>query len=145
MSLMIESPRAPKRERQHLEFERTLPGLNEYVNACRANRNEGAEMAKYWTNLVRDIAIYTHQPKWDVPVKVLFEWFEEDGGRDIDNVAFAKKFILDGLVKAGVLKDDRRRCVRRFRDEFPIDKHHPRVEVHITPADTEGWYEKEDR
>lgn len=42
--------------------------------------------------------------------------------RDLDNVCFAKKFILDSMVKAGKLKDDNRNFVKGFRDDFEYGK-----------------------
>ena len=61
-------------------------------------------------------------PKFERPVKINFTWIEGNKKRDIDNVAFAKKFILDALVKAGKLKDDNRNCVIAFKDNFEYTK-----------------------
>ena len=53
--------------------------------------------------------------------------------RDVDNIAFAHKFILDGLVSAGVLEGDSRKYVIGLQDEFPEpDPDNPRVEITIT-------------
>lgn len=51
-------------------------------------------------------------------VIVHFTWYEKKGRRDVDNVAFAKKFILDALVKNKILTDDRRKFVKGFTDAF---------------------------
>lgn len=137
MSLVIESAPAPiGRRLRHL---RTFPDLNDYTRALQRHWAAGAEMKREYTDLVRDLASVTRQPCWDVPVKMLIRWVEEDDRRDIDNVAFAKKFVLDGLVEAGVIADDDQAHVVAFRDEFDVDPDRPRVEVHITPADAEGW------
>ena len=70
-----------------------------------------------------DIAYYINQlPKYDRPVKIHFIWVEENKRRDLDNVCFAKKFILDSMVKAGKLKDDNRNYVVGFEDSFKYDK-----------------------
>lgn len=93
-----------------------LPGLNEYVRACRANRYAAADM-KRWTEEL--IAFYSRElPVISGPVTVSFLWREGDRRRDLDNVAFAKKFILDSLVKTGALPDDGRRHVVGFTDSF---------------------------
>ena len=47
-----------------------------------------------------------------------FIWIEENKRRDLDNICFAKKFILDALVQAGVLQDDNRKIVTNFTDSF---------------------------
>lgn len=51
-----------------------------------------------------------------------FYWHERTKKRDADNIAFAKKFILDALVKNGVLADDSRKYVKGFYDTIVDDK-----------------------
>ena len=57
-------------------------------------------------------------PKWTNPIKIHFHWIEGNKKRDLDNIAFAKKFILDSMVKIGKLKDDNRKYVTAFTDTF---------------------------
>lgn len=98
------------------EIRMKLPSCNDYIDACRANRYAGAEMKK---RTEADIAVFIRDlPKFEQPVAITFVWQEKNNRRDYDNVAFAKKFILDALVKCGKLKDDNRKHVRRFADEF---------------------------
>lgn len=52
------------------------------------------------------------------PVFVEFHWYEPNMKRDQDNVAFAKKFILDGLQIAGVITNDNYKWVKGFSDTF---------------------------
>lgn len=97
-----------------------LPSLNDYVYACRANKYTGYRMKK---GVEAKIMRYINKlPLFEKPIKIDFIWIEENKRRDLDNVAFAKKFILDALVKAGKLKDDNRRCVTAFSDSFMYDK-----------------------
>ena len=97
-----------------------LPSLNEYINECRRNKFAGAKMKKQIEN---DIGLYIAKlPRFDAPVTIHFHWIEGNKRRDLDNIAFAKKFILDALVKQGKLKDDNRRCVTAFTDTFGYDK-----------------------
>ncbi len=65
-----------------------------------------------------------------------FEWYVKDRRRDPDNIAFARKFIMDGLVAANVLPNDTWQYVAGFRDSFAIDSQDPRVEIIITPEQT---------
>jgi Holliday junction resolvase RusA-like endonuclease len=53
---------------------------------------------------------------------VRFEWHERTKKRDADNIASAKKFILDALVKMRVLPDDSRKYVKGFYDVIVDDK-----------------------
>lgn len=93
-----------------------LPSLNDYVDMCRGNRYEAA---RYKKDIEAVISIFIGRlPRFEAPVRIHFHWVESSRRRDPDNVAFAKKFILDALVKSGKLKDDNRRFVTSFRDTF---------------------------
>ena len=48
-----------------------------------------------------------------------------------DNIAFAKKFIQDSLVKEKVIQNDGWKEIDSWSDEFSVDAQHPRVEVDI--------------
>lgn len=70
----------------------------------------------------REIALFlVKMPKWGNPIKIHFTWVESNKKRDLDNICFAKKFILDALVKSGKLKDDNRNNVYAFTDSFEYD------------------------
>ena len=96
-----------------------LLGLNEYINLNRTNKYMGAKAKR----LEQDFIIYCIKQqlgnlKIDKSVIGNFTWVEENKKRDLDNICFAKKFILDALVEAGTLKDDNRKIVTNFRDNF---------------------------
>jgi Holliday junction resolvase RusA-like endonuclease len=76
---------------------------------------------------IKQVAVITR------PVQIRFLWACRDKRKDIDNVAYAKKFILDALVNAKILQNDNREWVKGFTDEFIIDRRNPRTEVTITP------------
>lgn len=107
-----------------------LPGLNEYISVMNRNRFIGAKMKKENTQLVAWEAKAQKLRKCQ-PVEIIFTWYEPNMKRDKDNIAFAKKFILDGLVTAGVLEGDGWKGYGDFDDRFEIDKKNPRVEVEL--------------
>lgn len=93
-----------------------LPSLNDYIRACRANKFAGSQMKK---KTEQDISAFIRKlPRFDKPVTISFIWTEDNKRRDLDNIAFAKKFVLDALVANGKLKDDNRRYVTAFSDSF---------------------------
>jgi Holliday junction resolvase RusA-like endonuclease len=111
-----------------------LPSLNDYTKACRSSRYEGARMKR---EIEQEIGWYIciakrkgtlHAVK--MPVVVRFKWYERTRKRDADNIASAKKFILDALVESGILPDDSRKFVVGFSDEI-IDGKTDKVEVEI--------------
>ena len=98
-----------------IEIPLKLPSLNEYINECRKNRYAGANMKRKVQN---DIAPYLYKIPKLTKVKIDFTWVEGNKRRDYDNVCYAKKFILDALVELGKLKDDNRKNVCGFSDNF---------------------------
>lgn len=97
-----------------------LPSLNDYINVCRRNKYQAAN---YKTQIENEIGLYLIKvPKFKNPIEITFKWIESNKRRDLDNIAFAKKFILDAMVKFGKLKDDNKKCVTAFRDEFYYGK-----------------------
>lgn len=113
------------------EIDMKLPSLNDYIRACRANRYQGSSMKK---DLEREIGLYISRlPVFTEPVKIHFHWVEGNKRRDYDNIAFAKKFILDALVKGGKLADDNRKCVSGFTDSFSYGPE-TKVIMEIMPA-----------
>lgn len=93
-----------------------LPSLNDYIKVCRANKYNANE---YKAKLEQEIGLFlAKMPKWNNPIKIHFHWIEGNKKRDLDNICFAKKFILDSMVKNGKLTDDNRRYVTAFTDTF---------------------------
>lgn len=103
------------------EIDKRLMGLNEYTKYNRTNKYAGAKK-KEQQYIIWCIKEQLGNLKIERPVIGNFTWIEENKRRDLDNICFAKKFILDALVQAGVLKDDNRRIVTNFRDNFEYAK-----------------------
>ena len=109
-----------------------LSGLNEYTRACRNNKYAGAKLKKdNEKKVLAAILEYCQNIKIEKPVHITYKWFEQNKRRDLDNIAFSKKYIQDALVKSGVLQNDGWQHVTGFSDEFYIDKDNPRIEVEI--------------
>lgn len=112
-----------------------LPNLNDYTKECRTNRYSGAKLKD---RTERFIALFLRPgEKISGPVHISFEWTEADRRRDLDNVAFAKKFILDCLVRRGILENDSPKYVRGFTDTFRYVKGTYQVKVTIEELNNE--------
>lgn len=96
-----------------------MPGLNEYISAMNRNRHIGNKMKQDNTDHTAWFFKGIRQVK--NPVIVQFLWHEPNDKRDPDNIVFAKKFILDGIVKAGVLPDDNQRWILGLRDYIVVE------------------------
>lgn len=116
-----------------LLIDRELTDLNSYVNAERSNRFAAAKIKEEETNFVRIRALQSGLRPIGKPVIVTCHFYCKDKRKDKDNVMFAQKFILDGLVKAGVIKSDGWNWVDIGKPLFSVDKDFPRVEVYIEP------------
>lgn len=110
----------------------SLPGLNEYIAACRTNAQKGGAMKRKWDNAVA-MAI-RHQIKRPLrePVVMSYTWIERDRRRDKDNVSgFGRKVIQDAFVQVHALRNDGWANIKSFSDDFCVDKKRPRVEIEI--------------
>jgi hypothetical protein len=104
-----------------------LPGMNEMVAAAKGYGGRGygySKLKKQWTNSIALIARSARIPHMD-RVRLVFDWVEPTPSkttkvRDPDNIAAAKKLVLDGLVMAGVLKRDTLSEVAGWTDTFAV-------------------------
>lgn len=111
-----------------------LPGLNEYIDAERGPKGKykAAAMKKQAQNVIGYmIKTQLRGVRFTRPVVIRYLWIEPSRRRDKDNIAFAKKFIQDALVAAGVLRNDGWAEIEHFTDNFAVDPKNPRIEVTI--------------
>lgn len=107
-----------------------LPGMNEIIDAARKNRYDSAEMKKANTEFVAWCVKKAKLPKMK-RISLDIRWYEPNNMRDTDNIHAGVKFILDGMVIAGVLQNDGRKQIAKITHEIFTDKANPRVEVEI--------------
>ena len=111
-----------------------LMDLNNFIDKQRANRLGGASAKKQETD---KCAIHIRQAMNQglrvdkLPVHLNISWYMKNKRKDKDNIAFAKKFILDGMIQARLIRNDGWKEISGFTDEFHVDKNNPRVEVTI--------------
>lgn len=113
----------------------TIPGklssLNEYISRCRQSPIAGAALKrKEQDRVVKAITDAGIKPM-KTPVDVLIEWFEPNMRRDKDNVRSGIKYILDGLVEAGIIANDGWKHINTITDAYYVNKSDPRVRVTI--------------
>lgn len=110
-----------------------LPSCNDYTKACRTNQFLGAKMKRNTQDAIG--WFIKGLPRFENPVTIDFIWIEQNAKRDLDNISFAKKFILDALVENGVLINDSPKYVVGFTDTFEKGKE---TEVIITIKEAEN-------
>jgi len=114
-----------------------LPGMNELIAAAKGAGGRGVRYAHVkaeWTDAVWAYAKNQRLPSFPGRVVIEFRWFERDRRRDPDNVAAGgRKLVLDGLVKAGVLKGDGWKFIQSWTDRFDVAPERPGVALTIHP------------
>ena len=109
-----------------------LDGLNTYISACRTNPYKGAKCKKDNQKICKcNIPLWLRKKKIKFPVIIEITWYEKDKRRDPDNIASAKKYILDSLVEMGIFPNDGQKQVLGFIDWIKVDKKNPRIEITI--------------
>lgn len=101
-----------------------LPGLNDLIKAAKGTGGRGmryAALKKAWTDTVWALARQARLPQFPGCVSLYFEWLEAEKRRDPDGFSGGgKKVILDGLVKAGVIKGDGWRYISGWSDRWML-------------------------
>lgn len=94
-----------------------LPSLNDVINVNRNNRYQGNNFKKEIEEVIgwdikRALAAGTLKPV-EKPCVIYIEFHESSKRRDVDNIQSSQKFLLDSMVRNGVLKNDSRRYVKQ--------------------------------
>jgi len=108
-----------------------LPNLNDYIDAERTNKYIAAKMKKDATNkVVSYIKREKNRPRFD-KIFLGITYYCKSRRIDKDNIAFTKKFIFDGLEKAGIIPRDGWNNIENWNEIFIIDKDNPRTDISI--------------
>ena len=111
-----------------------LPSLNDVVLKNRTNKyyankfKQDIEEVIGWA-IKQAVTMKTLKPT-SKPCVIYIDWHEKTKRRDTDNVQSSAKFVLDSMVKNGILKNDSRRYVKQIYHEI-IDDNENYVVVRI--------------
>lgn len=99
-----------------------LPSLNDVIAKNRTNRYVGAKFKKDIESRIGWAIKSAKLKPITNPCVIDIEWHEATKRRDVDNIHSSVKFILDALVKNGILKNDSRRYVKQIYHNVIDDK-----------------------
>ena len=105
-----------------------LPSLNEIIDAAKTHYGKYSTMKR---NNTEAISWPAKQLPCYEAVELEITWYCKNKRKDPDNIAAAVKFIYDGLVEAGRLKNDGWKENKGWTNHFEVDKENPRVEIVI--------------
>ena len=113
-----------------------LPGLNDYTRANRGNKYLANKMKQdIQKNICKYIVFGVSMKDLEkvdrYPIGLTIKWYEPNNRRDIDNITFGTKFILDSMVCMGIIEDDSRKYIDSIEHSVFTDKENPRIEVEI--------------
>lgn len=125
-----------------------VPSLNEYTAKERSNAHAGA---KFKRQIESDICQYIYLAMNNgslrpctAPVDIYIRFHEKTMKRDVDNIQFSTKFILDSLQTMGILENDDRHHVRQIYHrviedtEYKFDVILSEKELTVIEADYKG-------
>ena len=113
-----------------LFVEYDFPNWNKYIYAERSNRFIASKLKKQ----DEEFMVWTCKEKYtgDYPVEVTIKPHFKNKRQDLDN--FRYKGLLDGLVAAGVIKNDNLTCITKITLEAVFDNQ-VGVEVEIKESE----------
>lgn len=119
--------------KQTLILKGKLLSLNEYINVERSNKFGAHALKKRETERVAWECKSQRIQRTDKIVDVTFQFYHKDKRGDFDNTEFYQKFIWDGFVIAGIIKNDTQDYTPKRRVFIhELDKTNPRLEIEIT-------------
>lgn len=92
-----------------------LPSLNDVISKDRTCKYAGASYKKEVEKLIARYILKALESgelrPVSMPCTIHFLWYEKNRRRDVDNIQSAQKFILDAMVRCGIIPDDSRKYV----------------------------------
>ena len=107
-----------------------LPGLNEIIEMSKIHWGEYAKEKRILTYEIALLAKTQIKRKYQ-KIDLAFYWYCKNRRRDKDNIIAGQRFVIDGLVQAGVIENDGWEQIGNIFHFFEVDAKNPRVEVII--------------
>lgn len=97
-----------------------FPGLTEIISSSKDHPMKYSAMKKSYTDICAAEFRLKSPAKNLAAVFLTFHWIEPNRKRDPDNIAAAKKFIIDGMVRAEIIGNDGWKHVYGFTDRWSM-------------------------
>lgn len=104
---------------QQVRIHAKFPTLNQVIGDTKRHWSQYAGKKNQYTNLVAQQVAHLHPMAG--PVRLVFTWYWPNRRSDPDNIAYAQKYVLDGLVQARVIPGDGWNVIRELVHRFEID------------------------
>ena len=117
---------------KRLYFEYDFPNWNKYINAERSNRFMASKIKRQEKDFVSWILAKEPPYSGNYPVELTIRPHFKAKRQDLDN--FRYKGLLDGIVAAGIIKNDNLTCITKITLEAVFDNQ-VGVEVEIKESE----------
>lgn len=115
-----------------IKYPGRLPGLNEIIDAAKQGKGKYQPYAIMKERYTSDIGWLAKKLPAYERVDITITWYEPNRRRDPDNITGGgTKFVMDGLVAGGAIRDDSQRYVNSISHQFEVDRENPRVEIEV--------------
>lgn len=133
--------------RQQLNIEGRLDGMNEFIAAINSNRHKGNDLKHQneaiVSSYIKKSGLKPVTCKQDFTFCFIEKFPERGRARDKDNISGgARKFILDALVKEGILPDDGWKWIGHMSDIFYRASGDGAIKVVMTDSDHKDTFVK---
>lgn len=121
-----------------LVFMDRLPGMNEIIAAGRRNPYISARQKRDYQERLEWAFIHQTKDKIEGHCTAFITFYEPNNRRDDDNVIAGCKFILDALVKVGIIKDDSPKYLHlkaERKTEMNANEGNGWIEIDLVPDD----------
>jgi Holliday junction resolvase RusA-like endonuclease len=89
------------------------PTRNQSERFARGNMYKAANVKKEWTYRIAQELLAQGVASFDTKVSMMFIFDYAYESEDCDNIAGCLKYILDGMVKANIIKDDNMKHINK--------------------------------
>ena len=116
-----------------LTFPGSYPTLNKVIESAKQHWSRYKREKRQYTQMAHVDALSQYRgPMIESRCSFQFNWYLKDALTDPDNVMVGQKYIFDGLVNAGVIKDDGMEILGGgITHFFTVDAANPRCVVTI--------------
>ena len=118
--------------KQTLEIRIELLSMNEIIATSKRHWSKYASPKKRYDAIIAAISKQQLKPVKNYPVEIHCHWVAPNRRKDPDNLAAGIKFLLDGLVKAKILRGDGWNDLKEIRHTFEVDKKNVGVVVTLS-------------
>lgn len=127
-----------------LTYNGRLPSANDLIQINRVNRYKGASLKKKYTQELANVFGSQTKVRFKGHVTCYVNFYEDSMRRDDDNVISGLKYVMDGLVTAGIINDDSPKYCHvrpeRWQSKLVIDnKKVPYITVRIEETSLEDY------